>query len=203
MDWQEAQKLFASDGSPADRFGSSVALGEGTAIVGAYQDSNGGSAVGSAYFFKQNSLGSWHQSAKLLASDAAASDAMGFSVAAGGGIGLVGAPLSNTGAIDAGAAYLFNAPAGISGDYNQDGTVNAADFVVWRDTAGQTGDNLAADGNGDGIVNEADNTLWRANFGLSAPANPATFQGAAVPELGTIMLLELAVLLLLSRPSRP
>jgi hypothetical protein len=77
--------------------------------------------------------------------------------------------------------------------------VNAADFVVWRDSTGQTGDNLAADGNGDGIVNEADNALWRANYGLSAASNPAGLQGAAVPEPGSIALLVFAVAAILPR----
>jgi hypothetical protein len=32
------------------------------------------------------------------------------------------------------------------GHYNQSGTVNAADYVVWRKTSGQAGAGLAADG---------------------------------------------------------
>jgi hypothetical protein len=187
MEWQEVQKLVASDAADGDLFGASVAINEGNAIVGAFEDGNGGPAVGSAYFFKENALGSWHQVSKLEASDSAAGNALGLSVAIADGIGLAGAPLSNTG--DAGAAYLFNAPTGLSGDYNDDGQVDAADFVVWRESVGQTGSDLPADGNGDGVVNEDDNALWRANFGLAAAGNPAPLQSSAVPEPATAALL--------------
>lgn len=68
----------------------------------------------------------------------------------------------------------------IAGDYNQDGTVDASDYSVWRDTLGQTGSGRAADGNRDGFVNSADYDLWRANFGISV--NSEVGAGTSVPE---------------------
>jgi hypothetical protein len=192
MEWQEVQKLLPDDPGKDSLFGSSVGLSDDAAVVGAYQNEVAGSRPGSAYFFKENALGSWNQVARLLGSDAMIDDALGFSVAASGGIGLVGAPLSNTVATDAGAAYLFNVPAGVTGDYNRNGEVDAADFVVWSDMSGQSGAGLAADGNGDGSVDETDYALWRTNFGLAAPASPAALQAAAVPEPATASLLFLA-----------
>ena len=56
-------------------------------------------------------------------------------------------------------------PDELPGDYNQDGTVDAADYVVWRSTLDQTGTDLVADGNDNGAVDAADYQLWRANFG--------------------------------------
>jgi hypothetical protein len=201
MEWQEIQKLVASDAAGGDLFGASVAINEENAIVGAFEDSNGGPAVGSAYFFKQNALGSWHQAAKLTASDRVSGNALGFSVAIADGIGLAGAPLSNTG--DAGAAYLYNMPVGIAGDFNQDGLVDAADFVVWRNSVGQTGAGLAADGNGDGTVNQTDHALWRANFGLGVPVVPTPLQSSALPEPATaVSLLVTWLFALAARPSR-
>jgi hypothetical protein len=55
------------------------------------------------------------------------------------------------------------------GDYNLDGTVDAADYVVWRSTQGSTTD-LRADGNGDGRVDQADHDLWKAHLGRPDPA---------------------------------
>ena len=52
----------------------------------------------------------------------------------------------------------------LAGDYNGDGTVNAADFVLWRRTSGSTME-LAADGNRNGIVDQDDYDIWRRNFG--------------------------------------
>jgi hypothetical protein len=68
----------------------------------------------------------------------------------------------------------------LPGDYNNDGAVDAADYVVWRQNQGQIGSGLLADGNGDGIVDFSDFSIWRANFGRS-PGTSSTI-AAAVPE---------------------
>lgn len=54
-------------------------------------------------------------------------------------------------------------------DFNHNGTVDAADYILWRNSrnmnvAAYTG----ADGNGDGVINDLDLALWRSNFGNSA-----------------------------------
>jgi beta-glucanase (GH16 family) len=66
---------------------------------------------------------------------------------------------------------------GLSGDYNDDGRVDAADYVIWRKTDGSEGIDLAADGSGNGTVNQADYLVWRQNF-----AQAAAGASAAVPE---------------------
>ena len=53
----------------------------------------------------------------------------------------------------------------LTGDYNQDGTVDAADYSVWRDSLGTTGDFLAADGNGNGAIDAGDYDVWNSTFG--------------------------------------
>jgi hypothetical protein len=68
----------------------------------------------------------------------------------------------------------------IPGDYNRNGRVDAADYVVWRDTLGHLGTSLPADGNRNNIVDAGDYTLWRANFGRSFQSGSAAF--SAVPE---------------------
>jgi hypothetical protein len=55
------------------------------------------------------------------------------------------------------------------GDFNLDGTVDAADEIIWKKTRGSTS-NLQADGNHDGRVDQADYDLWRAHFGETALA---------------------------------
>ncbi|HEY3392944.1 MAG TPA: hypothetical protein VGK58_09570, partial [Lacipirellulaceae bacterium] len=70
------------------------------------------------------------------------------------------------------AAYFLAVTPKLPGDYNANGTVDAADYVVWRKTSGQSGVRPAADGTGptgaaDGIVDELDYQLWQANFGAS------------------------------------
>ena len=57
----------------------------------------------------------------------------------------------------------------VPGDYNGDGIVDARDYVVWRNSVGQTVTFFdAADGNGDGTINAGDYSVWRANFGATS-----------------------------------
>lgn len=71
------------------------------------------------------------------------------------------------------------------GDYNNNGTVDAADYTIWQDNFNST-TSLAADGNGDGIINAADYTVWQDNFGSTS----ATAVGMiSIPEPGSLLLL--------------
>ena len=81
--WIQEAKLTASDAAESDLFGLSVALSGDTALVGALFDDDAGSDSGSAYVFKRSGT-SWSQQAKLTASDAAADDTFGRSVALSG-----------------------------------------------------------------------------------------------------------------------
>lgn len=58
-------------------------------------------------------------------------------------------------------------------DYNGNGSVDAADYVVWRKTLGST-TNLQANGDDTGpsagIIDQADYAIWRTNFGNTAAA---------------------------------
>ncbi len=56
-------------------------------------------------------------------------------------------------------AVLLNVLSIPLGDYNQNGFVDAADYVVWRNTLGQIGAGLAADGNNNGTIDAADYDL--------------------------------------------
>jgi hypothetical protein len=47
----------------------------------------------------------------------------------------------------------------VPGDYDANGTVDAADYLVWKAAYGTN--NPAADGNRDGVVDAADYTVWR------------------------------------------
>ncbi len=72
-------------------------------------------------------------------------------------------------------------PASLAGDYNDDGKVDAADYVVWRNEIGTP----------------AGYDMWRAHFGQSAGSGAALPSAqplsAAVPEPGSLVLV--AVLL--------
>jgi hypothetical protein len=74
-------------------------------------------------------------------------------------------------------------PPPIPGDYNGNNDVDAADYVVWRDSLGST-NRLAADGNNSGAIDQNDYEVWKANFGRGAIG--AAGQVSAVPEPGSV-----------------
>jgi len=79
---------------------------------------------------------------------------------------------------------------GVTGDYNDDGIVNAADYTVWRNNLGGDAAALAhRDPNNAGVVSQADYDSWKANFGMVAGAGAASLAGnSSVPEPTGIVL---------------
>jgi hypothetical protein len=88
----------------------------------------------------------------------------------------------------------------LTGDYNRNGVVDAADYVVWRNTLGQTSTGLPADGNGNGVIDASDYNVWRANFGRSVGGVGAGGAAlAAVPEPTTCMMVAMCCIAFLIR----
>jgi hypothetical protein len=104
----QRQKLTASDGAIGEAFGISIAMSGDTALVGAMRADVGTNAdQGSAYVFVRNGA-NWIEQAKLTASDGAAGDQLGYSVAIIGDTALVGALMDDVdGKVDQGSAYVF------------------------------------------------------------------------------------------------
>ena len=87
----------------------------------------------------------------------------------------------------------------LMGDYNGNGTVDAADYVAWRDTFGQMGAGLPADGNANNEIDSGDYTVWQANFGNTAASTAVMHDQSegAVPEPGSLLLAAVAGLALI------
>ena len=102
--WTQQQKLVAGDAAASDWFGWSVSLSSdgNTALVGAHYKSY---QTGAAYVFTRSGS-TWTQQQKLVAGDAATSDAFGYSVSisSDGNTALVGASDKVS---FRGAAYVF------------------------------------------------------------------------------------------------
>jgi hypothetical protein len=88
-----------------------------------------------------------------------------------------------------------------NGDYNRNGVVDAADYVVWRNTFGLTSP-LDADGNGNGSIDDGDYTVWRMKFGNVIGAGSA-LEASAIPEPCGAILLVIGTAAFFSRRSRP
>jgi len=108
--WSQQQKLTASDGAAGDGFGVSVAVDGDTLIVGAYAADAGTEPEdadrGAAYVFTRSG-NTWTEQQRLLPNDGLGGDLFGFAVAVNADTAFVGAPLNDTAALDAGAAYVF------------------------------------------------------------------------------------------------
>jgi hypothetical protein len=77
-------------------------------------------------------------------------------------------------------------PPAIAGDYNLDGAVDAADYVVWRKNDGS--ENPLPNDNELGVPIRADHyDLWRANFGLLPEVGGGN--AIAAPEPANLLLL--------------
>jgi hypothetical protein len=83
---------------------------------------------------------------------------------------------------------------GITGDYNDNGTVDAADYVVWRENL-NTAKDLPNDAIG-GTIGAAHYDQWRANFGKPSSSGSALSTSAAVPELPNCVLALIATMVL-------
>lgn len=103
--WVEKEILRPDDPYRGD-FGESVCISGDYAIVGSEKDVRDEKILGAAYIFKHQG-DSWVQQAKLIASDAAADDNFGCSVAIDGDYAVVGADEDDDGYDAAGSAYVF------------------------------------------------------------------------------------------------
>jgi len=133
--WNQVQKIVASDREADDRFCSSVSISGNYAIVGTrYEDAAGGNSMlgaGSAYLFERDGSGNWNEVQKIVASDRAARDEFGYSVSISGNYAIVGAHQEDEDAIGgntmniAGSAYLFERDG--SGTWNEVQKIVASD----------------------------------------------------------------------------
>jgi uncharacterized repeat protein (TIGR01451 family) len=102
--WTQQAKLTASDAEASDVFGWSVALAGDTALVGAQWDNFGSNGdQGSAYIFVRSGT-TWTQQVQLTASDGAAGDTFGNSVALSDNTALVAAQQDDSAR---GSVYVF------------------------------------------------------------------------------------------------
>jgi hypothetical protein len=108
--WLAVSKLQPSDPSVVSRFGQTVAIINGYALVGDSGDDDIAAGSGAAYLFKRTGAGWLTSGPKVIASDAALFDSFGVSVALSAAHLLVGAPFVTVTEYNQGAAYLYPLP---------------------------------------------------------------------------------------------
>jgi hypothetical protein len=85
-----------------------------------------------------------------------------------------------TGSYDRVFMLQLPAPPVLAGDYNDDGSVDAADYVSWRENL-NTANSLPNDTTPETVAQE-DYEVWRANFGATAAEATGLAAANSVPE---------------------
>jgi hypothetical protein len=85
---------------------------------------------------------------------------------------------------DFNTAILAGATApGIAGDYNNDGVVDAKDYIIWRNGGPLQNETVTPGSN-----TIEDYNVWRSSFGNHAGSGAGLSSGASVPEPGSMLL---------------
>jgi len=166
--WTQQQKIQASDKQADDNFSISVSISGDTAVVGAQYEDTGGINAGAAYIFTRSGT-TWTQQQKIQASDIQADDLFGASVSISGDTVVVGANGEDTGASNAGAAYIFTR-SGTTWTEQQKilaSDIQANDFFGWSvsidgDTVvvGATGEDTGSSNAGASYIFTRSGTTW-------------------------------------------
>ncbi|MBO6514140.1 MAG: FG-GAP repeat protein [Phycisphaerales bacterium] len=127
----QLQFIYPADGHDRDHFGRSVSLdNDGMLVIGADEDDDSAWSGGSAYLYEATSA---TQVDKLLASDGAAFDMFGTSVAIDNGVIAVGATGFSTSSFQ-GAVYVFGETLeNCAADFTNDGLLDFFDISAFLD----------------------------------------------------------------------
>jgi len=173
----ETAKFKAASPIRNERFGAAVAVSGDTILIGDY-NTPGYEGIGAAYIFEEPP-GGWvnaTETAKLTASDGAANDSFGWSVAIDGDRVLVGAPQDDDLGDDSGSAYIFEMPPG--------GWADMTETVKLTATGG-----VASDGFGASVSIEGNMALvsLRQNWGGIGAGCVFVFDGSSWVEQGRLL----------------
>jgi hypothetical protein len=174
--WGLIKTLTASDAASGDSFGYSVAINGNLAVVGAPGSDDAGESSGAAYMFSQSEGGAdnWGEFKKFTASDAAAGDQFGCSVAISGHYGFVGANLSDGSGESSGAAYIFYRNQGGGNKWGELKKLTASDPAAGDNfgySVALSGDYAVVGAWGDDDSGESTGSAYVFNRGSGGPNN--------------------------------
>jgi hypothetical protein len=181
---QNATELAANTGAGPTLMGDGIAISlDLSAITGSQSltliDHHAGSTQAVVGFFENGTTGGLYaEGAQILGT--------GFN----GTVTISYIGSSGTGSTGNDVVLNLVASAAANGDFNDDGTVDGADFLAWQRGFGTTSGGTLANGdaNGDGAINGDDLTIWKNQYGTAQVA-PTT---ASIPEPATLGMIAVA-----------
>ena len=82
----------------------------------------------------------------------------------------------------------------LKGDFNYDGVVDAADYILWRHSYGHlVAPYTNGDGDGNGFVSPEDYQIWQANFGHSVGTGLGSSATVPEPAASVLVLIGMAI----------
>lgn len=168
MTWSNEAKIVAASSAAKDTFGFSVALDGDTALIGASGADAMGEDSGAAYIFLRNG-GKWTQIQELLASDGAAGDVFGYSVAIRNDLATIGAYWDDDRGDFSGSVYTFSAT---NGDWSEQDKHAPADGVPGQKfgcSVSLDGDLAIAGAYGDNAKGTESGSAYIFSLGDTAP----------------------------------
>jgi len=179
--WSLQATLNIPTPAASDYFGISVAISGDYAIVGSHCDDTGADDAGSAYIYVRSGT-TWSLQATLNNPTPAARDNFGVSVAISGDYAIVGAHTDDTGATDAGSAYIYvrsgttwslqatlNNPTPVTNDIFGYSVAISGDYAI----VGTSYDDTGADNAGSAYIYVRSGTTWSLQSTLNNPAPAA------------------------------
>lgn len=189
--------LFPSVSAPASQQAIATAEYGGDAapvMAGSTQAGGFGFAWHKVVITKNNNIITWSVDNTLLATEDASSLTLG-----GANIALGESDVNSSTARHPSLVFtvfdnltVSSISSPINGDFNNDGVVDAQDYVLWKKNVGQPAGTLANDPTGQ-TIGSAQYGVWRAAYGTSSGAGSGLSAGA-VPEPASLLLLLAATL---------
>ena len=176
--WAVLQQLVPSDAVPGDGYGNSVAISaSGTIAVGASRDVIGASVGrGAVFVFPKVGVSAWGSPIRILASDGAAGDSFGHSVAISGSLLVVGAPDDRVTLAAQGSMYVFR-------EVEPEVWVQQGKSVSPTPAAGaQFGREVAIDGRFIGVTSPGDVKAFVTELAVGTDV-PSPLQGLVAPAI--------------------
>ena len=121
--WQQMQKIMATDGETGDSFGHAVSLSGHTVVIGALFDDDMGLDAGAAYVFSFDGI-DWQQTDKLTVDQGDSLDFFGVAISQSNERILIGAHHHDAVANSGGSAFVFEQHNGV---WTQTARLNASD----------------------------------------------------------------------------